>query len=580
MRFTSATAAEMALLLAAVSAAVVWLFFLKLRHPRVLVPSLVLWQHLLRRERPDSLWDRIRRAVSLALALAIALLVAAALGSPRPRLPGDSGDRPVTAIVDISPTMGTRMAGGGTRLARAIEQARAIVARAGDGRFEILTSSGALIAPLGTDVEAGERALGRLEVSAEPCSVDALRASSIGTRLFFVTDGVSRCGTLPPDVSVVPVFEPADNIGITAFEVRPVPARPTEHEAFLEVTNFTNRPARVELAIEAGTRAIAPQVLELGPHEVYAETIAPGQLAPGPVTARLRASDALAFDNEAFAYVPDTRALRVTLVTQGSEFLATALALHPQVALTTLSPAEYFRPRRAGAGGSPPSPAPGSSGPAGSPPDLYIFDRVSPREAPGRPALLFGSMDVSWIAGVQRLPSDTAGPLAPAPSAAHPVLGGLKLQDVLVRRARAVEVDAQRAAVLASAGSHPLVVAGEQPHKWVLVGFALEDSDFATSVEFPIFLQNVLEWVRTEQAPVVRRAGRPGVSFSRRGGEVTPIVVNASDREISDVNRSIFQDQTPAAAPGPGHDVRLWLLAAALVLVSCEWLMFHRRLTV
>ena len=42
-----------------------WLFLRKLRPPRMLVPSLLLWRRVLDEPRELTLWERIRRAVSL-----------------------------------------------------------------------------------------------------------------------------------------------------------------------------------------------------------------------------------------------------------------------------------------------------------------------------------------------------------------------------------------------------------------------------------------------------------------------------------------------------------------------------------
>ena len=54
------------LLLAAAAALAARLFLIKLRPPRLLVPSLLLWRRVLDESREQTLWERIRRAVSLA----------------------------------------------------------------------------------------------------------------------------------------------------------------------------------------------------------------------------------------------------------------------------------------------------------------------------------------------------------------------------------------------------------------------------------------------------------------------------------------------------------------------------------
>src|SRR5262249_59463340 len=78
-----AMAAPLAWLIVAASAAVaIWLFLLKVRPPRVSVPSLLLWTRVLNESREQTLWERIRRAVSLALTAVIAAALALAFPPP------------------------------------------------------------------------------------------------------------------------------------------------------------------------------------------------------------------------------------------------------------------------------------------------------------------------------------------------------------------------------------------------------------------------------------------------------------------------------------------------------------------
>src|SRR5687767_6072171 len=79
MTFGAMAAWQAWLLIAATVALAAWVFFRKLRPPRVLVPSMLLWRRVLDESREQTLWERIRRAVSLALTIAIALAVAFAL---------------------------------------------------------------------------------------------------------------------------------------------------------------------------------------------------------------------------------------------------------------------------------------------------------------------------------------------------------------------------------------------------------------------------------------------------------------------------------------------------------------------
>ena len=73
------------LLLAGAAALAVWLFRLKVRPPRIAVPTLFLWRRVLDETRELTWWERVRRAVSLAVTVLIAVALALAVTRPGDR---------------------------------------------------------------------------------------------------------------------------------------------------------------------------------------------------------------------------------------------------------------------------------------------------------------------------------------------------------------------------------------------------------------------------------------------------------------------------------------------------------------
>lgn len=604
MIFAAATTGQVLLLAAAIAAAVVWLFFLKLRHPRILIPSLVLWQSLLREERPESLWDRIRRAVSLALALAIALLIVMALGRPRTAAQAAGEDRPVTLVIDTWPTMMTRTSDGRTRWDKARERARALIESGEAAGVELLDTAGTVVVPAAADTEQKLTALEQMKVGLAPKdAIDAIARSQANSRMYLVSDGVGPAasalsrGLVASDVIPVSVFEPAANVGITAFEIREVPSRPATYEAYLEVVNYSERRRQIDLRIGDPARLAPATTIDLAPLEAYRETIDAAELEPGAVKAEIRSpGDSLDIDNTAFAYLPGHGPTRVLLVTPGSEYLETSLALDPRVALTVIPPRQYRDGLQA---------------------DVFIFDRFVPPAAPRGPVLLFGLPAVPWIdgAGLDLARPVIENPSVTAMSSDHVVMRSVPLRDVAIKRAIGLTIrKPDRAEAVASAGARPLIVAGRDPRKWVLVGFPLEASDFGTQLGFPIFLRNVIAWFSTEQPPLPREPGmvsvpghgvvvtttdgRPvrtkqslatttfdaaaGVYVAQSNRETTPIVVRLTSRAVSDVNHSAFRNVAAPSASQRLSGRELWptLLVMALVLASLEWFTYHRRITV
>ena len=158
------------LLLAGAVAVAIWLFLLKVRPPRVIVASLLLWGRVLSESRELTFWERIRRAVSLVLTAAIALALALAFARPtvaRGHAPSMNGR--ILVVLDSSLSMGARTRSGDTRWAKAIADARRLagsaagevaVATTADGLIEGPTSDGAII----------DTALDRIAPSAAPVS--------------------------------------------------------------------------------------------------------------------------------------------------------------------------------------------------------------------------------------------------------------------------------------------------------------------------------------------------------------------------------------------------------------------------
>ena len=106
------------LLLAAAGALAVRLFLVKLRPPRMFIPSLLLWRRVLDDAREQTLWERIRRAVSLVVTALIAL--ALALAAIRPgRSAGESGQASgrLLIVMDSSLSMEAKTGRGETRWA-------------------------------------------------------------------------------------------------------------------------------------------------------------------------------------------------------------------------------------------------------------------------------------------------------------------------------------------------------------------------------------------------------------------------------------------------------------------------------
>ena len=96
--------APLGLLLGLLAIPLLGLYFLKIRRRRVTVPSLLLWEELVRAERLARPFDRFRRNILLWLQLLLLLLVTLAFARPAIFGTGSTG-RSVVLVIDTSASM-------------------------------------------------------------------------------------------------------------------------------------------------------------------------------------------------------------------------------------------------------------------------------------------------------------------------------------------------------------------------------------------------------------------------------------------------------------------------------------------
>ena len=614
MIFLGMGAGMVTILLGTTVAAVVFLYWLKPPPRRVIVPSTLLWDRLLKEKKRNTFFDRLRWWISLMLALTIALSVAAGIGRPELSSPG-RGIRNITVVIDNSATMATRTGDGFTRWEHAVAHAGRFLRRgSASGKFLILDTSGQAPTRDPGDRRSALETLARLTVSlgGEPEFPDLPEVES---EVFFVSDGVMVDGA-PPDATLISVFEPAHNVGITAFGIEALPAEPRRYHAFVQMKNASPVAKLITLRLSGSVEGGIRDTLTLQAGETRARFIPLGSFGRGPVRAVVTAdSDAFAADDYAFGFLPIRSQTRVALITPGSLYLENVLADEPRLSLEVMRPAQYSSEVSA---------------------DVYIFDRFAPPEVPGGPALLFLPPDVEWLT---RTLDVVEVPEVPGWNPAHPVLRFVALEDLRIDRAARIAVPADRESrpqpslgepgrvstseIVVGNRTLPLVLVTDQADRIIRVSFALEDSNFPLQPGFPIFLANAMQWLMDEQVALARAPGRievpipmatvtdlegteivawplsdrtvfladqPGLyTVVAEGERRLRVAVNLASVERTSVNDSdVAADEITAAAsivvagaePGPSEELWIFLLLLALLLVVAEWVTYHRRLTV
>jgi aerotolerance regulator-like protein len=594
MTFGAMAAWQGWVLLAGVLALAIFLFRLKVRPRKVRVPSLLFWSRVLNDSRELTLWERIRRAVSLVLTAAIAIALALALLRPVPskvegpsRAVGAPGTADRTVIVlDSSWSMLARTQGGGTRWSRAIAEARGLTA-ASSGEVALATTADGLVEGPTADRALIESALDRIAPTGTGSA--AWPAVAGADAVYFITDG-AMARPRDPGVLVRSVFESAPNVAITAFEIRPALGGPGAGEAYLEVANFG--PAQqVHVTLGRATAAVLDKRFDMAAGETLRQVVRLDRGGDPAVRARVDArGNALAIDDEAVAWFERARPLSITVVGEQTDWLARLFAGNPEVAARFVTPAAY-RPAQE---------------------DAIVFDRWAPPEPPPLPALYFEPPPQgAWLAGGDAVEDRPRW----MDAGAHPVVRGVDPFTLDIERARSYK-SSLLSPIASSVRGTPLISvnASTVGPRFVVVAFGPLDSNLKSAPALPVLAGNALAWLAGTPELAARRPGLasfsdgvtrvtdPGgaaVPLTRLPGELVGVLrapglyvvdegrtrstfaVNVTDPEVSNLMKS-GADATSAPAGGGGGPRPWWLYCAAgaFAAILLEWWTWLRRITV
>jgi hypothetical protein len=587
------------LLIAAAGALAARLFLLKLRPPHIIVPSLLFWRRVLDESRELTFWERIRRAVSLVVTISIAVLLAIAFTRPS-RMGGSAvaSRGRLLIVLDSSWSMLTRTRNGETRWDRAIAEARRLAVAASGDQVAIATTADGLVEGPTSDIALLETALDKVRPSGGETSAWPKVA---GTQVVhFITDGtIAR--PLDAPVIVDSVFEPAANVAITAFDVRASLEDNHPADGYLEVANFGATSQRVHLSLSRGSSSIHEQDLDLDANEA-ARLAVPLPAGGDPLLrARLRApADALAIDDEAFAWIVRARPLQVTVVSDQPAWIAGLLDKDRNVRAAFATPLSYR--------------------PAGE--DVVIFDRWAPKDPPVKPALCFAPPpDAAWLSSDAPAPSGGSGGYAPEKQprwtrvGTHPVVRGVDPFTLSIDRVRAYR-SASLVPVATSEHGTPLISTISSPQRRaVVVAFGPADSNLAAAPGFPVLVTNAVEWLARPEINAPRRPGQavldssitrltapdgravalqhvhdsaiallktPGIYVAESGGARSSFAVNVGDPQVSNVQRTSIATARSRAVSAGATSQAWWIYAALLgfALLVAEWATWQRRITV
>lgn len=303
-------------LLALIPLAVVYL--IKVRPRRRKTTAWFLWEGVFKERRAASWLQKLRDWFSLALMLLAVLFLVLALARPVARS-GSAAER-LVLIVDNSLSMNA-----GDRLPEARRAAMGLArALPAGGRASVFSLSSELISTTGFTASRRElsKGLDAIAGSDAPLNRSALENffgpdETNGTRrIILFSDGCfAGADQLPEGVELVKVGHPADNVGITAFDVQRVPGADQPLGVFFRVFSSAEQTMEIDAVLTHETaddiRRIFPLIVQPGVNKPEIIELPHGDA--GRWTLTLEIDDALDRDNIARAVVPEVRPIRVAV---------------------------------------------------------------------------------------------------------------------------------------------------------------------------------------------------------------------------------------------------------------------------
>lgn len=477
MQLTNPTA----LLLGLLAVPIVVFYILKIRLRRVPVSTVMFWDQVFDQKQPRSIWQSLRHPLSLLLQLLFLAILVMALCDPFLSRDMHEARRIVLVVdnsasmnaTDVSPHRFHAATQRGFRFIRGLRlrDQMAIVSAGSTPRVELgLTSHQrtlreSLAAVLPTD--------GPTRVVEAVAVARRLLTGHPRGEVIVLTDGCfpeAKQLDEADDVHLVGLGSPADNVGITQFQVRRSLLDVVGYQILIEVMNLSSAPVPCRLEVDLEGELVDVVPLDLAPGERWTKVLDHVTPAGGRLVARIDVDDALACDNQAVALLPRRAKQPVLLVTDGSLFLQSALEAVPLVELSVTNQAPATIPNEG----------------------IVVYHRQNSELAPHGNALFIEPVGSNklWDLGE---PLDN--PIVTMQNNDSSLMAHVQLENVVMPGAKQLELLVEHQVLASSLGGQPLYAAIEHPRgKTLVLTVDLHDGDLPLRMAFPIMITNAMAW--------------------------------------------------------------------------------------
>jgi len=464
------------------------LYMLRLRRQEHVISSTFLWQQVIQDTEANTPWQRLKQNLLLFLQLLILLLMVLALTRPFVTVPTVSAGK-IALLVDASASMNATDIDGQSRFAEALRQADDIISNMNPQDVISLIRVGDIAEPITSYTsDPAELRLGldRITVGLGQGDWDtALTLAAAGAsgaenfNIVMISDGgIGSATRLPaniPQPIYVPVGQSADNVAITALATRSLAGQ--SPQLFAQVTNYGDTQAEISLVISLDG------VLSLS----RSGTIPPKSQLPIPfdepindpfetLSASLTfdddVNDYLTLDNTAWTVQNEVNTRRIYYVSDGNN-------LFVEQVLRSLPGVQTFR---------------GNADNARLPNDefdLYVFNKWLPDILPDGDMLIIDpprttpfftvGSDIEDTDDIEVLATDSA------------ITTFVDLDEMSLLKFRDITADWADPLITTSGGD--ILLAGEtNGQQIVIMPFDVRDSNLPLLIAYPVLMSNLIDW--------------------------------------------------------------------------------------
>ncbi len=466
---------------------VILLYLLKQRRRRMEVATLMFWDKILKDEQTVTSLTRLKKLLSLLLQLAFIALLTASLARPllSDRL---TGTRRLVVLMDTSASMFVTE-GDSTRFELAREQALDLVKglAQGDTLMLVAVNDEAIVAhPFTNSKRDLEDALNALEPTHTPTDfaaglavVNQLPPSESITQVYLITDGAfEKIPFDPPEdtqFAYLSVGSAKTNIGITAFQVRPLPDSPRDFEVHLEMTNGTDAPITAPLELRLNGALTDAYEVTLPAQGSVTRSIRQYAAEGGTIEMVLDYDDAFPIDNVAYGRIAAPDPIRVQLVMEQNLFLESALLTDANVALELVAPGDVQPTDQF---------------------DVTIYANAPPTTTPTGNSIFIHQWPEDLGIGSSEMIEQ---PIITDWDREHPVNRHLALQNVAISRARKTQAPDGYQALVSSFDDPLLLLKETEQQRILVIPFDPMASDLPLRVAFPIMIANAIRYLNGTQ---------------------------------------------------------------------------------